>query len=305
MTQPVKIFSKEELDSLKNPDNIKANTDLIIRISGEIFLWFWIIYFIDAEVWLLVAALFLIVSMWHSFWGYAGLSHELFHGKVYTSKTVNKVVLLFANAFTWTNGAFFKSSHTLHHAKTFDDNDQEALSIQAWSFSAILRYVFFDYQMLWNRVSYVVKNAFGFIPEGVLNNLEAKNAQRVAIWILFFNIVLQFLVFSVFQNFVVNILLFLMPFSAQMLNRMLAQSQHIGLSEKKNDGSLLNSRSIRLPWIIELLYAGMNYHCEHHLYPNVPYYNLPKIHAKILDNKLEANFVNFNFLFSDFWKYIK
>ena len=27
----------------------------------------------------------------------------------------------------------------------------------------------------------------------------------------------------------------------------------------------------------------MNYHLEHHLFPNVPYYNLPKLHELIKD----------------------
>lgn len=301
----IKILSKEELDALKRPNDIKASFDLFVRVVGELFLLFWMIHFIESSEWLWVGLLFVTVATWHSFWGYAGLSHELFHGKVFTSKFVNKAILLLANALTWTNGVFFKSSHTLHHAKTFDEKDNEALSVQVWSFGAIFRYLFIDYKMLWNRFSYVVKNAMGSIPTGLLNDVEMKNVQKVALWILGFNVLLQFAVFMVFENLIVNILLFLIPFSGQLLNRMLAQSQHIGLASRKEDGVLLNSRSIQLPYILELLYAGMNYHCEHHLYPTVPYYNLSKIHEKIINQKLEANFVDFSFLFNEFWKFVK
>jgi fatty acid desaturase len=44
------------------------------------------------------------------------------------------------------------------------------------------------------------------------------------------------------------------------------------------------TRSISLPRWLEFLYANMNYHIEHHLYPSVPYYNLSKVSAIINKN---------------------
>lgn len=304
MDQSIKVLKKEELELLKTPSDIKAWMDLLVRVSGEVFLWFLIINYVESRDWLLVVTLFFVVSVWHSFWGYAGLSHELFHGKVFTSKFMNKQVLNLANAFTWTNGVFFRQSHTLHHAKTFVAEDSEATSIQSWSLFAIIRYIAVDYRMLWTRVVYTIKNAVGIIPHGKLDESEIKAVQRVAMWILLFNLGVQVLLYFFFENIVVNVLFFLMPFTGQILNRMLAQSQHIGLSSQKDEGPLHHSRTIQLPWLLELLYAGMNYHCEHHLYPSVPYYNLNKVHKAIVLKGVSINLVKFGFLFNEFWKLV-
>jgi fatty acid desaturase len=33
--------------------------------------------------------------------------------------------------------------------------------------------------------------------------------------------------------------------------------------------------------VLRFLYWNMNYHLEHHMFPMVPYYNLPKLHQVI------------------------
>ena len=40
------------------------------------------------------------------------------------------------------------------------------------------------------------------------------------------------------------------------------------------------------------LYANMNYHIEHHLYPSIPYYNLPQIHSLIKEKPDYPNYSN-------------
>lgn len=36
----------------------------------------------------------------------------------------------------------------------------------------------------------------------------------------------------------------------------------------------IGSITLRLPKILSFIYAGMNYHAEHHLLPSMPFYNL-------------------------------
>ena len=45
----------------------------------------------------------------------------------------------------------------------------------------------------------------------------------------------------------------------------------------------MNTRTIHLGPVLSFLYMNMQYHLEHHLYPNVPYYNLPALHEVIKD----------------------
>ena len=54
----------------------------------------------------------------------------------------------------------------------------------------------------------------------------------------------------------------------------------MGLREDVKDHRL-STRSIRLNPIFSFIYWKMEYHIEHHMFPSVPSYNLPKLHEVI------------------------
>jgi fatty acid desaturase len=57
--------------------------------------------------------------------------------------------------------------------------------------------------------------------------------------------------------------------------------QHGGLKANSWDHRE-NTRTLYMNRIFGwLLYMNMNYHIEHHIYPTVPFYNLPKLHKLI------------------------
>ena len=55
-------------------------------------------------------------------------------------------------------------------------------------------------------------------------------------------------------------------------------TQHAGLAENVLDHRL-NCRTITMNPIHRFLYWNMNYHLEHHMFPLVPYHQLPRLHA--------------------------
>ena len=59
-------------------------------------------------------------------------------------------------------------------------------------------------------------------------------------------------------------------------------TQHAGLAENVLDHRL-NCRTVYMNRIHRFLYWNMNYHLEHHMFPLVPYHNLPELHALIRD----------------------
>ena len=61
---------------------------------------------------------------------------------------------------------------------------------------------------------------------------------------------------------------------------LLSATQHMGLDEDVLDHRL-NSRTFYTNRFIRFLYWNMNYHIEHHMYPMVPYFNLPALHEEI------------------------
>ena len=57
-------------------------------------------------------------------------------------------------------------------------------------------------------------------------------------------------------------------------------TQHAGLAENVLDHRL-NCRTVYMNIINRYLYWNMNYHVEHHMFPLVPYHNLPKLHELV------------------------
>jgi len=72
----------------------------------------------------------------------------------------------------------------------------------------------------------------------------------------------------------------LAPFTASWMTSILAISQHYGKIADTNDYRQ-STRTVLLNPILERLYWRMNYHIEHHMYPDVPTYNLPRLHNLI------------------------
>jgi len=61
------------------------------------------------------------------------------------------------------------------------------------------------------------------------------------------------------------------------------KTQHAGLAENVLDHRL-NCRTVYMNRINRFLYLNMNYHVEHHMFPLVPYYNLPRLHELVKDD---------------------
>jgi fatty acid desaturase len=59
-----------------------------------------------------------------------------------------------------------------------------------------------------------------------------------------------------------------------------AFTQHAGLGENVLDHRL-NTRTVRMNRVNRFLYWNMNYHIEHHMFPMVPYHQLPALHEEI------------------------
>jgi fatty acid desaturase len=108
--------------------------------------------------------------------------------------------------------------------------------------------------------------------------------QRAAQINLTFNAVLYSSIYTLSENLFVTLLMFIAPFSATLLNKLLAKAQHHNLDGFSNDGALKFSRTLSLPKFLSFLYANMNYHAEHHFSPATPYYHLPELH-KILSSR--------------------
>ena len=56
--------------------------------------------------------------------------------------------------------------------------------------------------------------------------------------------------------------------------------QHYGIQPNSPDFRY-NTRTFTCAWLPAFLYWNMQYHAEHHMYPAVPFFNLPKLREKL------------------------
>ena len=99
---------------------------------------------------------------------------------------------------------------------------------------------------------------------------------------LFVLLLISIIALSIILSSFLPILLLLLPKFFTFLNVIWGLTQHMGLKEDTKDHRL-STRSVRLSLIPSFIYWKMEYHIEHHMFPMVPSYNLPKLYEEIKD----------------------
>ena len=114
-----------------------------------------------------------------------------------------------------------------------------------------------------------------FIPESE----RAKVAGVARIWTAIYVLVVALCVWS---NSLLPLMLIGLPRLYGAWHHILTGvTQHIGLAEDVLDHRL-NCRTMYINPFSRFVYWNMNYHIEHHMFPMVPYHQLPELHKDML-----------------------
>ena len=187
----------------------------------------------------------------------------------------------------------FFSSHLLHHRYTqnppFDLENPTPIRITLGSF---FRFSFINVEGFCGALVQTFKAALGVYPTGHLgwlpaweeyiykNDPAARRPAMVWAWILLLGHGLIAYVAVAQEAYIIPLLISCGPFFSGFLFFLCNSTQHVGLAPGKPDFRL-NSRTFLLHPIIGFWYWHMNYHIEHHMFANVPCYNLAGLHAAI------------------------
>lgn len=278
-------------------NNMRAATELFIRLAYHTVL-------ISASFWFFMKSQYVIATllavphwMMYSFVGSAGLSHELFHNSVFSKEIINKNLYKFFMILNWENYNYFEKTHWLHHKITLDEKDPKSIFKHIIEWPYLIQLFTFDIRGFKVKIKYIVRNAFGIIDNKKSENLfpmgslELQKVASAARTIIMFHSITA-LVFALTGNWWMILLVNLSPFIFSFFNRFLGFSQHYGLSADNSKDYYSNCRSVILPRFWSFFYSNMNYHVEHHIYPQIPYYNIPKVHEMI---KSRAEYKNLSF----------
>lgn len=284
-------MDKDFLRSMQQGKSVAAIKHLIFRLFIQVTLSVTLLYCIKMGYVFPAILNFLFLGFIFSFMGWAGAGHEYFHSTAFKSTRVNRFFFRMFSCATWNNWGWFEISHWLHHKYTLHSSDPEGSKVTPLKKHNVLWLILVDFPTFFRRLRIYVLNVFGIFPINDLRTKELlfskpsalKRIRLGAFTVILFQI-LQFLLFSLFSiQFAISMLL--APFAFTFPNRIVEICQHLGMKVHANDFRQ-NTRTLKLNKFLEFLYANMNYHTEHHMFPGIPYYNLPQVHSELLKHNL-------------------
>ena len=254
---------------------------------------------IHAANWMWTLPLFLLILFVHgtctSFWaGDAG--HELTHKTPFKTQFWNDFFLSIYSFLGWFDPIGYRLSHSKHHQfTTHNDLDGEVVLPQTldikgiyWFFKALA----FDPLNIWRVLNRWTRAAFGdstsssfFGPEWMAklipkDNEKLRRSHRNWARVVVLGHLALATLFIATGNWILVIIInfggLLCPWLVILCN----YPQHIGLSPNTPDFRLC-CRTYTCSPLIAFLYWNMQYHIEHHMFPSVPFYNLPRLRKAI------------------------
>ena len=231
--------------------------------------------------------IYLIYCTW---WGGAdAIWHECGHRTAFKSRKLNDFFYHIGSFMNSFEAVRFKWSHSLHHNYTasIDPHDFEVDGSIFWKPKKLLNFfiIFIPGIGLLNLNKSIQKEIFQHalgIKTNVMKECIPDHKKQSCIFVsrVYVFLWISITIFSMVINSALPIFLFLIPKFFATLNIIWGLTQHIGLQDKVKDHRL-STRSIRLNPILSFIYWNMEYHIEHHMFPSVPSYNLPKLHEAI------------------------
>tara|TARA_A100001234_G_C12575370_1_gene363675 strand:+ start:115 stop:1065 length:951 start_codon:yes stop_codon:yes gene_type:complete len=272
-------INSENLKDLTKKNNLKGFVYFFCFFSIIFSLFLIQIYFLDQKSWLLFILTTYFLGMFLSFVDQTAVSHQFQHNNVFTSKKLNQSLYKICMFYSLTNWVYNKSSHIAHHKYTLDENIDDEFANEKLNLLSLFQLFTFNLIIFYRRIKVLIFNCFEIFPKSKLNlrsNSDfKKKISNCARFIVFFHIIL-FSFFYYFDYHYYYLIFILSQFVFNFLKDILLRTQHYKL--KHNSTNVLeNTRSIETNFFIKFLFLNENYHIEHHLYPSVPFYNLPKL----------------------------
>lgn len=240
------------------------------------------------RLWIQHLMLLAVTGIFSSFWGWAGVGHEFYHGTVFSSRKLNRLLYRACAVMTWANPGYFAATHRRHHANTLKLGDPENQSRRWINGLEWLPLLTIDVRGMVRRVGILARNVVGFVPRlgaEELSLVEKREIRNGAILVVVCQTMWMLICFLAFRSPALWLSTSLTPWLMRAPNVLLERLQHYGCAENSDD-VFSSTRTVMLPRWLAVLYANMNYHTEHHAAPYVPFYQLPLAYEHIVPERI-------------------
>ena len=255
----------------------------------------------DTLLWigLIVGSGYAFFALWGSWWAaipyfiyatlYATTSdsrwHESSHGTPFKTDWMNNALYELASFMVFRQSVPWRWSHTRHHSDTIiRGRDPEIAYPRPTHLMASFLQIF-GITGARNELKKMIQHAGGNIDPEVAQYLPESEYGKVYLRARIYLTIYAAVIGSALYFHTILPLMFIgVPtLVGTWLMLVYGTTQHAGLAENVLDHRL-NCRTVYMHPINRWLYWNMNYHVEHHMYPMVPYYNLPQLHALVKDD---------------------
>jgi fatty acid desaturase len=212
--------------------------------------------------------------------------HESLHGTPFKTQFLNEIVYFIGSCMELRGTLVTRWSHMIHHSYTSlrkSDTEIQALPpVKVWKIVLDFFYLYSTYFLLKTMILHTLG-----IPTRVARRVVPKDQ----LWKVFWSdratlaVHAAVIILAVVLHSWLPILLFTLPrLYGGWLIWALILAQHSGLAIDVLDHRL-STRTIRLNFFLSFLYMHMEYHTEHHLYPNIPFHALARF-RKAIDSQM-------------------
>ena len=216
--------------------------------------------------------------------------HELQHRTVFKTRVLNEIFEVLYAFLSWSDFIWYKYSHPLHHKATCHHAyDGEVYLPQKFNFS---RWRVWLALLAWNpltTLALIVKwwrvangHVDGAWNQYVLPSDTTRLRLRYKRWArtLLLGHGLLACCFIVSGHWFLMVIFTIGTQYCAWLGFLCGLPQHYGMQPNSPDFRY-NTRTFTCAWLPAFLYWNMQYHVEHHMYPAVPFFNLPKLREKL------------------------
>jgi Na+-transporting NADH:ubiquinone oxidoreductase subunit F len=208
--------------------------------------------------------------------------HESGHGTAFKTDWLNNALYEIASFMVMRESSVWRWSHTRHHSDTIIVGRDPEIAVPRPPDILGLILSFFSLKVIPKYFRQVLLHVTGrlspeektFIPESEYEKVYF----RARIYLLIYAGVIGL---AIYERSLLPLMFIGLPtLYGSWLMPIYGYTQHAGLAENVLDHRL-NCRTVQMNFIHRYLYWNMNYHVEHHMFPLVPYHNLPRLHALV------------------------
>lgn len=211
--------------------------------------------------------------------------HESSHGTAFKTDWLNEVLYEISSFMVLRESVPWRWSHTRHHSDTIIVGRDPEIAVPRPPDIKALFMSFFNLQAWPKYIKNIILHSLGKLDPEEKTYLPEDQYRATFIRARIYLLIYTTVIFLCFYHQSILPLMYvgLPNLYGAWLMPIYGYTQHAGLAENVLDHRL-NCRTIYMNPINRFLYWNMNYHTEHHMFPLVPYHQLPELHRLIKED---------------------